>query len=74
MYAVKAIYDGNHFKLKEPILVNEMYEVVITFLNPLEKQQDEILQYFDTWNDDDVDCIKEIISERANFSMGRTEI
>ena len=74
MYAVKAIYDGNYFKLKEPILVNEKYEVVITFMNPIDKQQDKILQYFNTWNEDDVDCIKEIINERSNFSMGRTEV
>ena len=74
MYAVKAIYDGNHFKLNEPIPVNEKYEVVITFLNPLEKQQDEILKFFNTWNIDDADCINEIIKDRANFSMGRAEI
>ncbi|MCL2593739.1 MAG: DUF104 domain-containing protein [Defluviitaleaceae bacterium] len=73
MYAVKAIYDGNHFKLKEPIPINEKYEVIITFINPIEKQQDEILQFFNTWDEDDANCIKEIINERSNFSMGRAQ-
>jgi len=74
MYAVKAIYDGNYFKLEEPLPINEKYEVVITFINPIEKQQDEILQFFNTWDEDDVNCIREIINERSNFSMGRDQV
>jgi len=35
MYAVKAIYDGVNFKLKQPIDVEGQYEVVITFLEPI---------------------------------------
>ena len=35
MYAVKAIYDGANFKPQQPISVNGKYEVVITFLEPL---------------------------------------
>jgi len=35
MYAVKAIYDGVNFKPKQPISVEGMYEVVITFLEPV---------------------------------------
>ena len=37
MQAIKAIYDGVNFKLKQPIPVNEEYEVVITFIEPLRK-------------------------------------
>ena len=37
MYAVKAIYDGVTFKPKQPIPVKEQYEVVITFIEPVEK-------------------------------------
>ena len=36
MYAVKAIYDGVNFKPKQPISVKGQYEVVITFLEPME--------------------------------------
>ena len=36
MYTVKAIYDGVNFKPKQPISVRGKYEVVITFLEPVE--------------------------------------
>ncbi|MCL2412394.1 MAG: hypothetical protein FWC97_12210 [Treponema sp.] len=74
MYAISAIYDGNNFKVKEPIPVKERYEVVITFTNPIEKKQGNILQYFNSWNESDVNCVNEIINERANFSLNRIEI
>ena len=35
MYAIKAIYDGNDFKPKQPITVKGQYEVVITFVEPI---------------------------------------
>ena len=37
MYAIKAIYDGVGFKPMQPIPVKEDYEVVITFVEPLNK-------------------------------------
>jgi hypothetical protein len=74
MYAVKAIYDGNNFRLDEPIPIKGKYEVVIAFTNPIEKDQTKILQYFNTWDDEDVKCMEEIIKERENFSLDRTEI
>ena len=74
MYAVKAIYDGSNFKLDKPVPIKGKYEVVITFTNPIEKNQEKILQYFNTWDDDDVNCMEEIIKERENFSLHRTEV
>jgi hypothetical protein len=74
MFAVKAIFDGNNFKFEEPLPIKENYEVVITFTNPIKRNQEDILQYFNTWNKDDVDCISEIIKERENFSLNRIEI
>jgi predicted DNA-binding antitoxin AbrB/MazE fold protein len=35
MYAIKAIYDGTGFKPVQPIPVAEDYEVVITFVKPV---------------------------------------
>ena len=35
MFAISAVYDGIGFKPKEPIPVNEEYEVVITFTTPV---------------------------------------
>jgi len=37
MYAVKAVYDGVSFKPKQPISVSGKYEVVITFLEPVDE-------------------------------------
>jgi len=39
MYAIKALYDGTNFKPKEPIPVNEEYEVVITFTTPVKNPE-----------------------------------
>ena len=74
MYAVRAIYDGNHFKLEEQIPIKEKYEVVITFTKPIKKTQEGILKYFNVWDEGDVNCITEIINEREMFSLDRTEI
>ena len=41
MYAVKAIYDGNTFKPKQPISVTGQYEVIITFVEPVDTDRDE---------------------------------
>ena len=38
MYAIKAIYDGTNFKPKQPISVKGQYEVVITFVEPINKE------------------------------------
>jgi predicted DNA-binding antitoxin AbrB/MazE fold protein len=35
MQAIKAIYDGVHFKPKQPIPVSGQYEVVITFVEQI---------------------------------------
>jgi len=35
MYAIKATYDGVNFKPRQPISIKEPYEVVITFIEPI---------------------------------------
>ena len=47
MQAIKAVYDGLTFKPRQPVTVQGHYEVVITFLEPIEPaeqatNQDEI--------------------------------
>jgi len=37
MYTVKALYDGENIKLKQPIDIKEEYEVIITFVEPVKK-------------------------------------
>ena len=39
MQAIRAIYDGEGFKVKQPIPVQGQYEVVITFLEPFKKER-----------------------------------
>jgi hypothetical protein len=39
MYAIEALYDGTDFRPKEPIPVNEEYEVVITFTTPVKNSK-----------------------------------
>jgi len=77
MHAVKAIYDGHDFKLDEPVPIKGKYEVIITFTQPIgeevENDQEKILEFFGTWDDEDVSCMAEIIKERENFSLGRAK-
>ena len=71
MYAIKGIYDGNCFRLERSIPVKEEYKVIITFIDPVKSRQEEILDYFGTWDDSDVECMREVINEREHFSFER---
>ncbi len=57
MHAIKAIYDGTIFIPSEPIPVTGEYEVVITFIAPINKSQTRILDFFNTWDDELADTI-----------------
>ena len=60
MYAVKAIYDGVNFKPRQPISVRGKYEVVITFIEPIE---DDIVS--------DAPSKKRPLSELRGFLKGK---
>ena len=45
MQAIKAIFDGVNFVPKQPIPVKEKYEVVITFIEPIDNVTDYNLRY-----------------------------
>ena len=72
MYAIKGIYDGNCFRLEQPIPVKEEYKVIITFTDPVKSTQESILDYCGIWDDTDVKNMNEVIAERKNFGFGRT--
>ena len=72
MYSIRAIYDGKNFKPTQPVPVQGDYEVVITFLEPVKKDQSGIMKYAGTWDEDDID-LETIMKERENFSLGREE-
>ncbi len=68
MYAIKAIYDGSNFNPIQPIPVKENYEVVITFLEPVEpvkKTVAELEGLFEgkIWMSDDFDAPLEDMRE-----------
>jgi hypothetical protein len=54
---VKAVYDDTNFIPKQPISLKGHYEVVITFLEPVEKEIDETNQkhprsaFIGSWKD-----------------------
>ncbi|MDR2522748.1 MAG: hypothetical protein LBC93_03490 [Synergistaceae bacterium] len=74
MYAIKGIYDGNCFRLEEPVLVKEEYKVVITFVDPVKRPQENIFDYFNTWNGEDVTNVGQVIAERESFTLGREKV
>ena len=64
----RIVSEVNELDEKEKIIFfQKMEEVIITFTKPVEKDQEKILQFFGTWDDEDVDCITEIIKERDYF-------
>lgn len=71
---IRAIYDGDAFRLEKPIPVKEDYEVIITFVEPIKKDQSGILDFFNAWGDEDAEFIDEIMEERNNFSDGRENL
>ena len=77
MYEIKAIYDGNNFKLEEPIPIKEKYEVIIIFTKPIDNKgikKQKILKHFGVWNNEDVENINEIVNERVNFFANRRQM
>ena len=58
MQAIKALYDGVHFKPKQPIHVSGRYEVVITFVEQISattaiNPQSQISSDIDFWKEFD---------------------
>ena len=74
MFAVKGIYEENRFLLNEPVPVQEKYDVVITFTNPVKKQQHNLLQFVGMFDNNDVQLVQEIIDCRENFFEGMPKL
>jgi hypothetical protein len=74
MFAVKAIYDEDRFLLSEPVPVKEKYDVVITFTNPVKKDQSKLLDFVGMFDSDDVKLVQEMIDDRESFFKGRPKV
>jgi len=78
MVAINAIYDGSYFKPVDPVPVKGGYEVVITFVKPVEDDREakcqRILEHFGTWDQNDVELMEEMVAGRSNFFRSRDEL
>jgi len=75
MVAINAIYDGGYFKPLDPVPVDGGYEVVITFLKPIEDDREakcqRLMACCGAWDEDDVKLMEEMVAERGNFFKNR---
>jgi hypothetical protein len=74
MLSIKGIYDGEKIIPKEPINLesNENFEVIITFVRPIEKAKKIELKHFcGIWKDDRSaeEIVEQIYKQRENFSI-----
>ena len=74
MQTIKAIYDGTSFIPMQPIPIKENYEVFITFVEPINKNQRNIMEFAGIWKNKELIDLKSILKERENFSLGRADI
>ena len=67
MHAIRAIYDGINFKPVQPIPVKENYEVIITFIEPVRKKHNNIMEFAGIWKNKDVIDLEELMIEREKI-------
>jgi hypothetical protein len=73
MYAIKAVYDGTDFKPREPIPVNEEYEVVITFTAPLKKTEGKPKYFSEAERDKISQSLFGVLPPDIDLDKSRTE-
>ena len=74
MLSVKGIYDGEKIIPKEPINLEKgkQFEVIITFIKPVERINQSVLDKFcGIWKDDRTaqEIVDEIYKQRENFNL-----
>ena len=74
MQTIKAIYDGTSFIPMQPIPIKENYEVFITFVEPINENQRNIMEFAGIWKNKELIDLESILKERKNFSLGRADI
>ena len=73
MYAINAVYDGNGFRPREPIPVNEEYEVVITFTIPVKDSKTVLKHFSQTEKDEITNSLFGVLPSDVNLDEARTE-
>jgi predicted DNA-binding antitoxin AbrB/MazE fold protein len=73
MYAINAVYDGTEFRPKEPIPVNEEYEVVITFTLPLKNSKTPLRRFSKAEKDEITKSLFGVLPPDVNLDEARAE-
>jgi len=73
MYAINAVYDGTGFKPREPIPVNEEYEVVITFTIPVKKSEIIPKRFSKTEKDEITNSLFGVLPSNVDLDEARAE-
>ena len=73
MYAIKAVYDGTGFRLREPVPVSEEYEVVITFTTPVKSQENLPKRFSQTEKDAITKSLFGVLPPDVNLNEAREE-
>jgi len=73
MYSINAVYDGTDFKPREPIPVNEEYEVVITFTTPVKKAESVPKRFSKTEKDEIAGSLFGVLPSDVDLDEARTE-
>ncbi|MEE4286533.1 MAG: hypothetical protein V2I31_10300 [Mariniphaga sp.] len=72
MFAVRGIYDGKRVKISEPVNKNKKYRVVVTFLEELPDDEQEIREFsaqtesFDFWENTAEDIYQDYIPQKKD--------
>jgi predicted DNA-binding antitoxin AbrB/MazE fold protein len=73
MYAINAVYDGTSFKPREPIPVNEEYEVVITFTMPVKNPETMPKRFSRTEKDEITNSLFGVLPSDVDLDEARAE-
>jgi len=73
MYAINAVYDGTGFKPREPIPVNEEYEVVITFTAPVKDSKTVLKHFSKTEKEEIANSLFGVLPPDVNLEEARAE-
>lgn len=72
MFAVRGIYDGKRVKIIEPVNKNKKYRVVVTFLEELPEDEQEIRDFasrtesFDFWENTAEDIYQDYLPQKKD--------
>ena len=73
MFAIKAVYDGAGFKPKEPVPVQEEYEVIITFTTPIKNQENRPKRFSGTEKDTIIRSLFGVLPPSIHLDKEREE-